>query len=42
MTLLAQVFLKLRTPKYVAKQMSKNSRFRQPLHKQHGKGSKHC
>ena len=41
MTLLA-VFPKLRTPKYVVKQMSENSCFRRPFEEQHGKGTKHC
>ena len=38
MTILADVFPKLRTPKKVVKQMSKKSRFRRPFHKQHGNG----
>ena len=37
MTLIAYVFLKLRTPKYVARQMSKKSRFRGTLDRQDGK-----
>ena len=42
MTLIADVFAKLRTPEYVLKQMSKNSCFRRPFDNQHGKGTKHC
>ena len=38
MTLIADVFSKVRTPKNVVKQTSKKSRFRGPLEKQHGKG----
>ena len=38
MTLIADVFAKLRTPEYVLKQMSKNSCFRRPFDNQHGKG----
>ena len=37
MTLIADVFPKLRTPKKVIKQMSEISRFRGHIHKQHGK-----
>ena len=37
-TLIANLFLKLPTPKNVFKQMSKNSRFRGTFNKQHGKG----
>ena len=37
MTLIADIVRNMRTPKYVVKQMSKNSRFRRPFHKQHGK-----
>ena len=36
MTLIADVFRKLRTPKNVFKQMSEKSRFRGPFDKQHG------
>ena len=39
MTLIADVFLKVRTPKNVVKQMSKKSRFRGPFNNQHGKGN---
>ena len=38
MTLIADVFPKLRTPKYVVKQMSKKSRFRGHFDRQDGKG----
>ena len=38
MTLIADVFSKVRTPKNVVKQMSKESRFRGPSDKKHGKG----
>ena len=37
MTLIAYVFPKLRTPKDVVREMSKKSRFRGPLNRQHGK-----
>ena len=37
MTLIAYVFPKLRTTKNVLRQMSKSSRFREPLDKRHGK-----
>ena len=37
MTLIADLFPKLQTPKNVAKQMSKKSHFREPFDKQHGK-----
>ena len=37
MTLIGDVFLKLRTPKNVVRSMSKKSRFRRPFEKQHGK-----
>ena len=37
MTLIAYVFLKLTTTKNVLRQMSKSSRFREPLDKRHGK-----
>ena len=36
MTLIAYVFPKLTTTKNVLRQMSKSSRFREPLDKQHG------
>ena len=38
MTIIADVFPKLRTPKNVVKQISKKSPFRQPFEKQHVKG----
>ena len=37
MTLIAYVFPKLPTTKYVLRQMSKSSRLREPLDRQHGK-----
>ena len=37
MTLIADVFLNLRTPKEVVREMSKKSRFRGPFDKGHGK-----
>ena len=37
MTLTADVFLNLRTPKYVVREISKKSRFRGPFDKGHGK-----
>ena len=37
MTLIADLFPKLRTPKNVLKYMSKNSRFKGPFDRQHGK-----
>ena len=37
MTLLADLFPKLRTPKNVLRYMSKKSRFKGPFHRQHGK-----
>ena len=37
MTLIADLFPKLRTPKNVLRYMSKKSRFKGPFHKQHGK-----
>ena len=39
MTLIAYVFPKLTTTKNVLRQMSKSSRFREPLDKRHGKGA---
>ena len=36
MTLIADVFAKLRTSKNTVRKLSKNSRFRGPFHKQHG------
>ena len=36
-TLIPDAFPKLRTPKNVVRYMSKNSRFREPFEKQHGK-----
>ena len=40
MTLIADVFLKLRTPKYDVREMSKKFRFRRPFDKWHGKRAK--
>ena len=37
MTLIAYVFLKLTTTKNVLRQMSKSSRFREPVDRRHGK-----
>ena len=37
MTLIADLFPKLRTPKNVVSYMSKNSRFKGPFDRQHGK-----
>ena len=37
MTLIADLFMKLRTPKNVARYMSKNSRLKGPFDLQHGK-----
>ena len=37
MTLLADVFLKLETPKNLVRSMSKESSFKGPFEKQHGK-----
>ena len=37
MTLIADLFLKLRNPENVARYMSKNSPFKGPFDKQHGK-----
>ena len=37
MTLVAYLFPKLRTPKNVARYMSKKSRFKVPFDRQHGK-----
>ena len=37
MTLLADFFLKLRTPENVVRYMSKKSRFKGPFDRQHGK-----
>ena len=37
MTLIADLFMKLRTPKNVARYMSKKSRFKGPFDLQHGK-----
>ena len=37
MTLIADLFPKLRTPKNVVRSMSKKSRFKGPFHRQHGK-----
>ena len=38
MTLIAQMFPKFATPKYVVKQISEKSTFRGPFDMQHGKG----
>ena len=38
MTLITDIFAKLRTPKNVVKQLSKKSRVRGRFDKQHGKG----
>ena len=37
MTLIAYVFPKLATTKYLLRQMSKSSRFREPVDRRHGK-----
>ena len=37
MTLLADLFPQIRTPKNVVRYMSKKSRFKGPFHRQHGK-----
>ena len=37
MTLIADLFPKLRTPKNVVRYKSKKSRFKGPFHRQHGK-----
>ena len=37
MTLIADLFLKLRTPKKVVRYMSKKSRFKVPFDRKHGK-----
>ena len=37
MTLIADLFPKLRTPENMARYMSKNSRFKGPFDRQHGK-----
>ena len=42
MTLIADLFPKLRTPKNVLRYMSKKSRFKGPFDRQHGKRLKHC
>ena len=50
MTLIADLFLKLRTPENVVRYMSKKSRVKGPFDKQHGKlvqtllpsGQQHC
>ena len=39
MTLIADVFSKLVSPKKVIRQISEKSRFPIPFHKQHGKGA---
>ena len=38
MTLIADLFPKLRTPKNLVRYMSKKSRFKGPFDRQHGKG----
>ena len=38
MTLIADLFPILRTPKNVVRYMSKKSRFKEPFDRQHGKG----
>ena len=38
MTLIADLFPKLRSPKNVVRYMSKKSRFKGPFYRQHGKG----
>ena len=38
MTLIADLFPKLRSPKNVVRYMSKKSRFKGPFDRQHGKG----
>ena len=40
MTLIAEVFAKLRTPKYMLTSMSKKSRFKGSFGKQHGQRAK--
>ena len=40
MSLIVDVFPKLRTPKYVVKYMCKKSGFKGPLDRQHGKWAK--
>ena len=50
MTLIAELFPKLRTPENLVRYMSKKSRFQKPFDKQHGKlvqtllrsGQQHC
>ena len=50
MTLIADLFAKLRTPENVVRYMSKKSRFKGPFDRQHGKlvqtlfrsGKQHC
>ena len=42
MTMIADVFPKLRTLKNVVKQFSKKSRVKGPFDKQHGKGDEQC
>ena len=42
MTLIADFFPKLRTPKDVVRYMWKKSRFKEPFDRQHDKGFKHC
>ena len=37
MTFIADLFAKLRTPKYVDRYLSKKSRFKGPFDRQHGK-----
>ena len=42
MTLIPDFFPKLRFPENVARYISKNSRFKGPFDRQHGKLFKHC
>ena len=42
MTLIADLFAKLRTPKNVVRYLSKKSRFKGPFDKQHGKRVQNC
>ena len=42
MTLIADGFPKLRTPKNMVNQICKKSPFREPFGKQHLRGAKHC
>ena len=42
MTLISDLFAKLRTPKNVVRYLSKKSRFKGPFDKQHGKRVQNC